>query len=187
MKALGRQRGGNPAADESSCAEQQHGADAGTILRRAIVSGTCASVVSSAGLLWAGGVDCGSVFAPVNAVSHWIWGERALHAQLLSVRHTVFGYVIHHAMSVFWACLYEAGTEAAIASGHASPGPLALLSSGVAVAALACFVDLVCTPRRLTPGFERKLSAPTLSVVYLLFGLALPIGAMLRARARRGP
>ncbi|MNT44739.1 hypothetical protein D3C72_1812800 [compost metagenome] len=55
------------------------------------------------------------------------------------------------------------------------------------MAGLACLVDLKCTPHRLTPGFERRLSPRMLTLVYLAFGLALPLGSLLvRHAARKG-
>jgi hypothetical protein len=162
--------------------------DAVTVLRRAAISGTCASLLSTGMLACGGSVDCGSAFAPVNAVSHWIWGERAIHASRPSIRHTVMGYVIHHAMSVFWAAFYEGAAVWGEAQLCAHPGAHrgahrvapALVLGGLAVAGIACFVDLKCTPQRLTPGFERRLSPGMLALVYLAFGLALPLGPMLR-------
>ncbi|XYI35756.1 Lipoprotein [Cupriavidus oxalaticus] len=162
-------------AIEAAGTEHQYPTDAATILRRAAVSGACASLLSSGMLACGGTIDCGSAFAPVNAVSHWIWGERALHANRPSVRHTVLGYVIHHAMSVFWAVFYE--TAVARHPARGALGTLAL--GGLGVAGLACLVDLKCTPHRLTPGFERRLSPPMLTLVYLAFGLALPLGSLL--------
>ncbi|SPS00387.1 conserved hypothetical protein [Cupriavidus taiwanensis] len=157
------------------------------VLRRAVVSGTCASLLSTGMLACGGSVDCGSAFAPVNAVSHWVWGERAMHANLPSVRHTVLGYVIHHAMSVFWAVFYEGamavgGTHRTVGGNARTTAPARVLG-GLAIAGIACFVDLKCTPHRLTPGFERRLSPGMLALVYVAFGLALPLGAMLLRHA----
>lgn len=174
-------------ADKAAGAEHQHAPDAATVLRRAAVSGTCASLLSTGMLACGGSVDCGSAFAPVNAVSHWIWGERAVHANRPSVRHTVLGYVIHHAMSVFWAAFYEGAM--AVGGTHGAGRPTARPSAparvlgGLAIAGIACFVDLKCTPHRLTPGFERRLSPRMLALVYVAFGLALPLGAMLLRHA----
>lgn len=150
------------------------------VFRRACISGACASVLSCAALARMGSVDCRSAFAPVNAVSHWVWGEDALHAQRLSARNTVLGYLIHHAMSVFWAVFYEAVSDRTrVRSG------LATVALGIGFAALACLVDLRFTPQRLTPGFERRLSPPSLAVVYAMFGLGLAVGSFLHSRAGR--
>lgn len=148
-------------------------------LRRAAISGTAASTLSLAALTCCGVPDCRSAFAPVNAVSHWIWARRALRQEDGSLRYTLPGYAIHHAASVFWALFYEEGV--------ARVRPMRLMhyfGAGAAVAALACFVDLRMTPERLTPGFERRLSNRSLGWVYLAFGVGLVMPAVLQARRR---
>lgn len=145
---------------------------------RALASGSCASALSTIALACSGHLECGRAFAPVNAVSHWIWGDRAIHADRPAWRHTAVGYVIHHAMSVFWAAFYEGWVHGA--PSRRRPGPA--IAAGLAVAAAACFVDLKLTPRRLTPGFERRLSPLSLAFVYLAFGLALPLITLWRPR-----
>lgn len=145
---------------------------------RALISGSCASALSTIALACGGHLECGRALAPVNAVSHWIWGDRAIHADRPAWRHTAVGYVIHHAMSVFWAAFYEGWVHGA--PSRRRPGPA--IVAGLAVAAAACFVDLKLTPKRLTPGFERRLSPLSLTFVYLAFGLALPLLTLWRPR-----
>lgn len=148
-------------------------------LRRAALSGTAASTLSLAALSFCGVRDCRSAFAPVNAVSHWIWARRALGEDDGSLRYTLPGYTIHHAASVFWALFYEEG----IARVH--PARVAHhIGACAAVAAIACFVDLRMTPERLTPGFERRLGNRSLAWVYLAFGAGLAMPAMLKAMRR---
>lgn len=156
--------------------------DAVHVLRAAAVSGSCASVASLLALAWGGANDAASALAPVNAVSHWIWKERAIHQQDGSLRYTLPGYVIHHSMSVFWAVSYEA--LAARQARRRSFGTWATLATGLGVAALACLVDLRLTPERLTPGFERRLRPGSLFFVYLLFGLGLTLPRWVAARRR---
>jgi len=146
------------------------------IAARAIVSGSAAGVLSTLALAACGARDCHSTFAPVNAISHWLWRDAALRQQRLSLRYTLAGYVIHHSMSIFWAAAYEAillkhgrGT-ARWRSGAA----------GLGVAATACLVDLKATPRRLTPGFERRLSGQSLTAVYAMFGIGLALTHLAR-------
>ncbi|CAI10043.1 hypothetical protein [Aromatoleum aromaticum] len=142
------------------------------VLRRALVSGSGAGIVSLVALACGGQRDCRSVFAPVNAVSHWIWRSVALGQQEPSLRYTLPGAGIHHAMSILWALLFEER----IARAGSRSGPLRTIATALGVSAAACFVDLRLTPERLTPGFERRLSPESLTVVYLAFalGLALP-------------
>lgn len=148
------------------------------ILGRAFLSGSSASVVSTIALACAGHFDARSPYAPTNAISHWFWGDRALHVDRPAPRYTAVGYVIHHATSVFWAAFYEVWVERS----PRRQQPLAVVTAGLAVAALACFVDLKCTPQRLTPGFERRLSGGPLAAVYIAFGLGLSLVTLWRNR-----
>ncbi|NMG67950.1 hypothetical protein GPA19_23695 [Azoarcus indigens] len=157
------------------------------LLVRSLAAGSSASLASTVALAWGGRRDCASALAPVNAVSHWLWREAALHQQQASMRYSLPGYAIHHAMSVLWAVVYEKTLEQAAAGGGAerrAPGPGTMVAAGLGVAALACLVDLKLTPQRLTPGFERRLASGPLAAVYLLFGLGLALPRLLRTLRR---
>jgi hypothetical protein len=54
----------------------------------------------------------------------------------------------------------------------------------VAVATLAAAVDYTITPKRLTPGFEKRLPIPSLAVVYAAFGVGLALTEMTRGGRR---
>jgi hypothetical protein len=148
-------------------------------LRNALVSGSMASVTSTAALAACGGAETGSPFAATNAISHWYWGEPATRRDAPSWQHTAFGYATHHGASVFWAFLYETFFGAR----RARNTPAETLVDGMATAAVACFVDYQLTPPRLMPGYERRLSKPSLFAVYAAFGVGLAVGATVLNRA----
>ena len=50
----------------------------------------------------------------------------------------------------------------------------------IGLAALAYFIDFRLVPRRLTPGFEHKLSGRSLLFVYVVLALALGLGGRRR-------
>ena len=83
------------------------------------------------------------------------------------MRYTLTGYAIHHVASVFWALIFERW--------RAKRGALMVPAAGTS--ALACFVDYRLTPRRLTPGFERRLSRKSLALVYFAFAIGLAAAA----------
>lgn len=143
-------------------------------LREGAVSGAVASLLSTVVLLLAGARQNRAPAAPVNAISHWVWDRPALAADGATARHTLAGYLIHHAASVWWATLHAKawGTRPRAKR----PGPA--LAGAVAAATVACFVDLVVTPRRFTPGFEHRLSPQALLGVYACFALGLALGSM---------
>jgi hypothetical protein len=151
--------------------------------RDALVSGSAASVMSTAALMALGDAELGRPLAPTNAVSHWFFGAAATRADRFSFRHTVVGYVTHHVASLFWALCHERLFGGASA---ARKGPVPALAGAAATAALACFVDYRLTPRRLMPGYERRLSRRSLFAVYAAFGAGLAFGgALLALRPRR--
>ena len=150
-------------------------------LREGCVAGSVASVASAAVLAWCGRCEDRHAAAPINAVSHWLWDREAFRADEPSVRHTLTGYVVHHGASIFWGTVHAA----AWGMQERNKRPGAALAGAAGVAALACFVDFQLTPRRLTPGFEQRLSKHSLALVYASFGLGLAVGSMALSRPRQ--
>jgi hypothetical protein len=147
-------------------------------LRTGLVAGTLASIASTAALMLCGRREAGSMVAPTNATSHWLWGDQAFEVRGPTLKHTALGYATHHASAIFWALIYGW----LHASRHpAQSAPAALASAGAATA-LACAVDYTITPHRLRPGFEHHLSKRSLGVVYGLFALGLAAGCLLAQR-----
>lgn len=140
-------------------------------MRDGAISGSLASIASTAVLGERGRQESGSPYAPTNAISHWFWGERAARRDDPSARYTLIGYAIHHASSILWATVYEKLFGEKAERKKMAPA----LAGGLAVAGLACFVDYQMTPQRLQPGFEKRLSTPSLFLVYGAFGLALAV------------
>jgi hypothetical protein len=148
-------------------------------LRRSVLSGALASLTSTLALAVCGKRETGSMFAGVNAVSHWLWGDPATRADQPSLRHTLVGYLIHHAASMFWAVLFEKTCCRTLDRKDAA----ATSTAAAAASAVACFTDYQLTPHRLRPGFEERLSRPSLLLVYVAFGAGLALGAFLNRRA----
>jgi hypothetical protein len=147
-------------------------------LRDAIPSGSTASILSTVALSRRGEQERGSPYAPTNATSHWVWGDRAKRRDGASGRYTALGYAIHHASATFWAVFYEKWFGE-----RAERGDLAAAIGGAAaVSALACFVDYRVVPRRLNPGYEAHLSRPSMFLVYASFGAGLLLHSLARRR-----
>lgn len=149
------------------------------VCRRACVSGSIASLSSALALARGGERDLGNPLTPLNGPSQWVLGRGAPHADGATLPHTPLGFAIHHGSSIFWALFFEAARP--------SPPRQTLVADCVVPAAVtagaAAFVDLVVTPPRFRPGFERRLSAGSLVYVYAAFALGLA-GARLLARQR---
>jgi len=147
------------------------------LLLDALVSGTIAGIATTAAAAGAAHREGTPAVAPVNAVSHVLWGDEAGRHDELSARYTGTGFITNHAACVFWAGIYE------VLRRRIGGGALGALASGPAVSALAYVVDYHLVPRRLTPGYELRLSGRGLSAIYTALALSLPLRAIL-ARTR---
>jgi hypothetical protein len=148
--------------------------------RQALVSGSLASVLSTAVLALLGKVELGKAAAPTNATSHWLWGDRAYDEYDTTLKHTAVGYATHHASAVMWATIFERWLN--------YTGTLRseeIVRGAVGMTALASFVDYQLTPHRLRPGFETHLSRGELVGVFAAFGAGLALGAILNRQHER--
>lgn len=145
------------------------------ILREGLISGTLAGLLSGAALLITGKRDTGSTLAAVNAESHWLWGDEALREDRLTLRHTLTGIVTHQLATVFWATLHAwvRGDRKAVRR-----LPEAVLG-GIATSAAAAAIDYTLVPRRLTPGFEHRLSTGSMIGVFAAMAGGIAIGTLL--------
>jgi hypothetical protein len=107
-----------------------------------------------------------------------LWGQAEAYTKELTWRHTATGYLIHHAMSVLWANVYEE-LQARSQSRSAS----STLANAAIVATLGYVVDYGVAPRRLRPGFKKHLGPASIFCVYASFGAGLAL-ASLFARQR---
>lgn len=149
----------------------------GTILFRALITGSIASAVSAAVLGLLAKAEGKDVVQPINATSHWLHGEDAGTVTAIDLEHTGTGYATHHAATVFWAALFEILQSA-------SPGqqPGKAIRNAALVSTIAAIVDYGFVPKRLTPGWEGPL--PIRSVAGgMAFGLAIG-GLVSRQMAR---
>jgi len=149
-------------------------------LRRALVSGTAASVLSTVAISLASRIQGPSSSAGTNATSHWVWGGRAKRQRQATLRYTALGYAIHHLSSVFWASSFEYAT-------HRATRLSRVAAAAVVTAASAYVVDYHVVPKRLNPGFERHLSPVAMTAVYAAFALGLLAGRLQGQPSRRAP
>ena len=136
-----------------------------------IPAGLAAGTLSLLALALRGRLETGSAVRPLNAPSHWLWGDRALRETAWSLRYTGVGFAIHQLSAVLWGCIHARRER-----------PSAPLAEAAVTTAVAVVTDLALTPRRLTPGFERHLSPRGLVWVYGAFALGLALAAR---RSRR--
>ena len=151
-------------------------------VRDALVPGSLAALLSATALALAGRRQAPNAAAPMNATSQWLWGQReALAADGPDLRHTLTGYLIHHAASLFWAVLH-----ARVFGGHSGAAqPLPALAAAATTSAVAAFVDFELTPERLTPGFQHRVTTRALTAAYACFALGLAVGTLAVHRGGR--
>lgn len=120
-----------------------------------------------------------SAVAPMNAVSHIAHGEKAAHRQGLSLKYTLMGFALHHAANMVWGALHQRlGRDSA---GTASGA----VARGVATAATAYLIDYHVMPRKLRPGFEKRMSKGERIAVFAVMALALPLGEFLAGKPKK--
>lgn len=144
------------------------------VLGQGLLAGSLASLFSTAVLALAGRHASGSAAAPLNAVSHWYWGDEALRREQADLAHTAAGYATHHAAATFWAMLYAAVASHKPAL-RSTPG---LVLGAAATSATAYLVDFKLTPHRFTPGYEHRLSPNALLAVHAALAIGLAAGAL---------
>jgi hypothetical protein len=145
-------------------------------VRNAAISGTVAAGATSIAVAWAGARDSGSAVAPINATSHIAWGESAGRVETIDAKHTLLGAALNLGACVFWATFFEKWFGRAAERRQVGPA----LLGGATVAAVAYVTDYHLVPKRLTPGWESRISPRSLLTTYAVFAAALAVGAMLR-------
>jgi hypothetical protein len=147
------------------------------LITRAIARGSLAGVVTTAAVALAGRREARSAVAPINATSHVLWGDEAGRADAVDLKHTLPGLLINTGAGVFWALVHELLLPQSHRRDRATR-----VATGAAVSALAYAVDYHLIPRRLTPGWELRLSQRGVALGFIALGASLAVAGFLRAR-----
>lgn len=144
-------------------------------LSSTLVTSSIATAATTVAALLFAKRETGSAPAALNATSHIVWGDDAARHDELDWQHTALGGLLNAGAMGAWA-----GVQHAL-----FPKPRSLLGAagvGAAVSALAYVTDYWVVPKRLTPGFEKRLSKPALLGIYAALATALAVGARLRRK-----
>jgi hypothetical protein len=146
-------------------------------LRRGLFSGSVAGLLSLATALVLSRRETGDADGVVNAVSHIAWGGTPLKQAARPGLNTVVGTLLHQGASIFWAFFYErfGGTTARHNSGAA-------MKAAATTAVVAYVVDYHVVPKRFQPGFEARLSGPSMFAVYAAFATGFWVASVLRQK-----
>ncbi len=150
------------------------------ILRRAVVSGTLGGWGAAIVAALAGKYENNSFAAPLNATSHIIWGDKAARQNRFSLKYTLTGFILNHASGIFWALFYEKLFGLGTAKQHDRSPPSDIdipiikpLLGAAVVTASAYVIDYYFNPRRLTPGFEKRVSGKSLAAILTALAVGL--------------
>jgi hypothetical protein len=143
------------------------------MIARALVSGGAAALATALVAVLAGRRLAGSPAAPLNATSHFLWGEEAARKDAGSLKYTGIGLATHFSASLFWALFYEALPK----------GRTRALPNAALISAAAYITDYYIVPKRLTPGFELRLPGRALAAIYGAFALGLSARDLFRRGA----
>lgn len=146
---------------------------------KVLQTGITASAATTVAAAVCGALEQGNSVAPINAVSHIPWGDEAARHDELSWKYTATGLGLNTAAVTSWAAIYEWGCR-----NIPDDDAAGALTEGVLVSALAYLTDYHVVPRRLTPGFEKRLSNYSLLGIYATLALSLALGRRTHSRSR---
>ena len=149
------------------------------LLASALVTGSVASVVSTAALAALAKAEGKHIAQPVNSTSHWLHGENAADVGGVDAAHTGVGLATHHASALFWTLPFEAWLTA-----HPPRSSIELVRDATVMSAIAATVDYGITPKRLTPGWELTLSKKSMVGAFASLAVGLAAGALVSRRMR---
>ncbi len=148
-----------------------------TWIKDTLATGAVATTATNGALAVLGKFENGNALGPINAVSHIIWGKSATKADNLDTTHTVIGSVLNAMAITGWAGVHEL-----LMPRRRRPSAQRALLAGAAVSTVAYITDFHVVPKRLTPGFEEKISTKGLYAVYTVLAVALAAGSLSRNR-----
>lgn len=147
----------------------------GTWISDSLRTGAVASAATTASAAVLGHVECGAAAAPLNAVSHMVWGDEATRTDAVDVRHTAVGAGLNAAAVTSWAAMHEL-----LMPREGRPDAGRALAGGAITALVAYITDYHVVPKRFTPGFEHRLSPKGLFGIYAVLALSLAVGSLSR-------
>lgn len=144
---------------------------------RSAVTSIATTVATTALTAWLGKRETGSAAAPFNATSHIVHGDEAAWHDETSAKYTLTGVLLNAAAMAAWSGVQELAFGRWARKG----APARAVAGGAATSALAYVTDYYVVPKRLTPGFEKRLSKKAMLITYVALALALAAGT----RAKR--
>ena len=148
------------------------------VIAEGLVSGALAAAFSAAVVMVAGRRQGGSAVAPVNAISHWMWGDEAARSERVDVRHTLVGAITQLGAGIFWGTLHAA-LRPQVPRDAVVP---AAIAGGLVTSAVAGVVDYGVIPDRLTPGWELRVSKTSVLLALAAMAAGIALGTIATRR-----
>lgn len=145
-------------------------------VRNTLVSGAISAVTTTAAAALLGKRHGQNPAAPINAISHIPFGEKAARQDKPSLKYTATGALLNSMAVTGWAALLQ------LLVARKKPSAAQSLAAGAAVSAAAYVTDYHVVPKRLTPGFEERLTKKDLGTIYAVLAVSLAIGALVKSR-----
>lgn len=149
-------------------------------LRYAVFCGLGAGIASQAMLAIAAKAEGQPIARPVNATSHWLWGDEAGRRREADLRHTALGLATNQASALFWGTLFGL-----YLSRREHQSSAATLRDAALMGLFATTLDYGLLPRRLTPGWELALSKRSVALGLAATALGLGLGGILARATER--
>jgi hypothetical protein len=140
------------------------------LVARSIITSSVASAATAAALMLLARREQRGALAPLNASSHWVYGDRAARPRA-DVGRTGLGIATHHLAVMFWSAVME------IALGRKRRTLPQLALGGALTAAFAAAFDYLVVPRRLSPGWELALTRKAMTGAFTAMAIGLAAGA----------
>ena len=141
-------------------------------LRQSCLTGTASGLLMSVVVGMVSRLTIGRSAPGLNAISHIVWGEKAVRQPMWTLRYTATGLLLNQVACLFWAGCYEA-----LWRRHRSHRVMSSAADAVTIALLAYVVDYHMIPKRFTPGFEFVFPKKLFAVLYLGLAGALFAGS----------
>lgn len=150
-----------------------------SMARYTLYSGSMAGLACLAALAIAARYEGRNVVQPINATSHWIYGETAATVARPDPRRTGLGVLTNIGASFFWAVPFSLWLKAG------NPRhPLSLVCAASAISAFAAFFDYRVVPKRLRPGWERAVSWCSVWATFAAMGAGMALGGWAAQKRR---
>lgn len=146
-----------------------------SIARQSALPAALATATTTAAVTGLTKLNDGSGAAGLNAVSHILWGDEATSKDELSAKYTLIGGALNSAAVASWAAIHEMAVDQFRLPRRLMP----MLLSASLVSGVAYVVDYHVVPKRLTPGFEKRITPRAMAIVYGALAIGLAVGAVL--------